>query len=69
MPLVLILQESRCVQDGSSALSFAYGMFSLYKSPLLKRMYRIPALFADTQRIRLVPDFKQDSLCILGAEG
>ena len=51
------------VRDGNAAASFAYGAFSVYENPLLMRAYSIPAAFADTQRINLVPAFEQSALC------
>ena len=52
------------VRDGNAAASFAYGAFSVYENPLLMRAYSIPAAFADTQRVNLVPAFEQSALCV-----
>lgn len=52
------------VRDGNAAASFAYGAFSVYENPLLMRAYSIPAAFADSQRINLVPAFRKDALCV-----
>lgn len=52
------------VHDGTEITEWAYKTFADYENPLVLRSYNIPAVFAKTQRISIIPAFSPKALSV-----
>lgn len=52
------------VHDGTEIMEWAFATFKDYENPLVLRAYSIPLVFADSQRVNLIPSFAPAALSI-----